>query len=310
MAQSIKVFAPATIANLGSGFDLLGLAVYGAGDEIIVTENNLNKLFIEKITGDENKLPLETIENTCTVAMQAMLDELKIKTGFNVAINKQMPLGSGMGSSAASAVGGVFALNELLNKPFTKTELIQFALEGEYIASRGYHADNIAPCMLGGITFISSTQPLKMHALPCPDNFYITLLHQPVQILTAEARKILPPHYTRDIVIKQNAAIASFVNGLHQNDFESISFGLQDFIAEPYRKNLIPHYSELKNIAMQTGAVGYNISGSGPAVFAVSSEKETAEKIAHVWKNYFIEINSPCLCITSPINKEGVKIIS
>jgi len=240
--DSIRVLAPATVANLGSGFDLMGLAIGQTADELVVSKTNSSGLVIEEITGDNGLLPKNPESNTCTVAIQSMLKTMNSGQGFTIRIRKHVAINSGLGSSASSAVAGVFAVNELLGKPFTKTSLVPFALEGELVASRGYHADNVAPCMLGGVTFIQSTSPLSLLQLPFSEQTYLVVLYQYVRVSTAEAREILPATYGRNTVIQQSSRLASLIHGIENNEMHSIAIGLEDEIATPYRKKLIPNF--------------------------------------------------------------------
>jgi homoserine kinase len=310
MEHSVRVFAPATLSNIGSGFDLLGLAVYGPGDEVEIFPNHSNELRIVSISGDEGKLSYEIEKNTCTVAMQAFLESFESVQGFDVIIDKKMPLGSGLGSSAASACAGVFALNEYFDKPYSRNELMHFALKGEFIASQGFHADNIAPCLLGGFTFIYNNDPLSVRQLQYPDQLHLVIAYQQVQILTAEARALLPKHYERSTVVKQQGLFGSLLIGLFHKDYELIAQGIQDHVAVPYRKGLIPNYSQLEELALQNSAIGFSISGSGPTVFGLCRDEQSAVRVMEAWEKYLIEQPLPYICFASPINKEGALRIS
>lgn len=306
--KTICVRTPATVANLGSGFDLIGLAIAQTADEVIVKPNDRSELRITEITGDEGKLPKTAPENTCTVAVQSLLDAVNTKQGFDISIHKKIGFKSGLGSSASSAVAGVVATNELLGRPFTKTQLIRFALDGEYVASRGYHADNVAPCMLGGITFVQNTNPLQVCSIPYPEQMHVVVLYQPVAISTAEAREILPKQYDRKTVIQQSANFGALLTGLFTQQYDLISEGLRDYIATPYRKNLIPHYNALETMATENRAIGFNISGSGPSVFAWCNSAEQATQIKVAWSSYMHKQQAPHTIYLSAINKYGAVI--
>jgi len=306
--QSITVKAPATVANLGSGFDLMGLAIHQTADEVTVTERADNQVILQEIIGDGGLLPRETAENTCTVAILSLLKHLGSSKGFDVVLKKHIAFNSGLGSSASSAVAGVFAVNELLGKPLSKTELIPFAVDGEYVASKGFHGDNVAPCMLGGITYIQSLNPPCIEQISYPENTFIVVLYQYVKVSTAEARAILPKQYDKAVVIQQTARTAALVTGLNTKNDKLIQFGLGDEIATPYRKQLIPHFDALENEAMKNGAVGFNISGSGPSVFAWCNGEEKANQVKQAWQTFMQAKAQPFEIYCSPINNEGVSI--
>ena len=306
--QSITVKAPATVANLGSGFDLMGLAIHQTADEVTVTERADNQVILQEIIGDGGLLPRETAENTCTVAILSLLKHLGSSKGFDVVLKKHIAFNSGLGSSASSAVAGVFAVNELLGKPLSKTELIPFAVDGEYVASKGFHGDNVAPCMLGGITYIQSLNPLCIEQLAYPENTFIVVLYQYVKVSTAEARSILPKQYDKAVVIQQTARTAALLTGLNTSNDKLIQFGLGDEIATPYRKQLIPNFDALEAEAMKNGVVGFNISGSGPSIFAWCNGEEIANQVKLAWQTFMQAKAQPFEIYCSPINNEGVSI--
>ncbi|MBP6516908.1 MAG: homoserine kinase [Chitinophagales bacterium] len=306
--QSITVKAPATVANLGSGFDLMGLAIHQTADEVTVTERSDNQVILQEIIGDGGLLPRETAENTCTVAIVSLLKHLDSNKGFDVILKKHIAFNSGLGSSASSAVAGVFAVNALLGNPLSKKELIPFAVDGEYVASKGFHGDNVAPCMLGGITYIQSLNPLCIEQLAYPENTFIVVLYQYVKVSTAEARAILPKQYDKAVVTQQTARTAALLTGLNTSNDKLIQFGLGDEIATPYRKQLIPHFDALEDEAMKNGAVGFNISGSGPSVFAWCNGEEKANQVKQAWQTFMQAKAQPFEIYCSPINNEGVSI--
>lgn len=306
--QSITVKAPATVANLGSGFDLMGLAIHQTADEVTVKERSDNQVILQEIIGDGGLLPRETAENTCTVAIISLLKHLDSNKGFDVILKKHIAFNSGLGSSASSAVAGVFAVNALLGNPLSKKELIPFAVDGEYVASKGFHGDNVAPCMLGGITYIQSLNPLCIEQLAYPENTFIVVLYQYVKVSTAEARAILPKQYDKAVVTQQTARTAALLTGLNTSNDKLIQFGLGDEIATPYRKQLIPHFDALEDEAMKNGAVGFNISGSGPSVFAWCNGEEKANQVKQAWQTFMQAKAQPFEIYCSPINNEGVSI--
>ena len=306
----VKVFAPATVANLGCGFDVMGLAINLPGDELILSLNNEKKLVIKKITGDEGKLSYDPKKNTSTVAIQSMLNDLKSKQGFDVVLKKQMPLGSGLGSSAASSVAGVYAANVLLGKPFKKRELVQFAMQGEKVASGAAHADNVAPCMLGGIILIRSYHPLDIIELPVPKNLYLVVVHPHIEVLTKDARAVLKKNIPMNIAVQQWGNTAALAAGLFSNDLDLVGRSVEDYVAEPFRSALIPHFKKVKKAAMENGAIACSISGSGPSIFAMCNGKKETKKIAEAMKNIFSKNRIKSESYISTVNKNGVRVIS
>jgi homoserine kinase len=307
--KSIKVFAPATVANLGCGFDVMGLAIDQPGDEITLSLNNEKKLVIKKITGDGGKLSYEAKKNTSTVAIQSMLNALKSKQGFDVVLKKQMPLGSGLGSSAASSVAGVFAANILLGKPFSKSELVPFAMQGEKVASGAAHADNVAPCMLGGIILIRSYHPLDIIQLPVPKNLYLVVVHPHVVVLTKDARSVLKKNVPMKIAIEQWGNTAALTAGLFSNDLDLVGRSVEDHVAEPYRARLIPHFAKVKKAALENGAIACSISGSGPSIFAMCDGKGRTKKVADSMRKIFSSNRIKSESYISSINKNGAIVI-
>jgi len=266
--KPIRVFAPATVANLGCGFDVMGCAIDQPGDELQLSFNRNKRLVIKTISGDGGKLSYDPKKNTSTVAIQALLNALKSKQGFDIVLDKKMPLDSGLGSSAASSVAGVYAANVLLGKPFSKKELVQFAMQGEKVASGAAHADNVAPCMLGGIILIRSYHPLDIIRLPVPEKLFLVVVHPQVEVLTKDARAVLKKNVPIEDAILQWGNTAALTAGLFSNDLKLVGRAVDDHIAEPYRAPLIPYFEKVKKAAMNSGALACSISGSGPSIFA------------------------------------------
>ena len=306
MNAGIKVFAPATVANLACGFDILGLALEKPGDEIIARFSNNPGLTITKITGAKGKLPYDINKNTAGFAAKKLLDKVGYEGGIELEIHKKMPFGSGLGSSAASAVAGVFAVNELLKRPFTKRELLPFAVEGERIADGAYHADNVAPALLGGIILIRDNSTLDVNRLVVPPGLYVTVIYPHIQILTKEARSVLSDVVKLDQHIQQSGNLASLVVGLYNGDFQLIRRSLNDVIIEPQRAKLIPGFYDAKEAAMEKGAMGCSISGAGPTIFALSDNSLIAENVGVAMQNVFTEKKIESEVFVSKINMEGV----
>ena len=307
--KSIRVFAPATVGNVGCGFDIFGLAINAPGDEVELTMNTTGKLLIKKITGDDGRLSLNPKKNTVGVAIHAFLKSIGSKQGFDIVLHKKMPLGSGLGSSAASAVAGVFAANKLLQNVLSKEQLLPFAMEGERIACGSAHADNVAPCMLGGIVLVRTHHPLDIISLPCPEKLYITVVHPHVEVLTKDARAVLKKHVPLKDGIQQWANTASFVAGLYEKNYALIGRSVQDLVAEPYRADLIPKFFKVKEAALTNGAIACSISGSGPSIFALSEGKKNCKRIATAMSKAFASGKIASDVYSSSINKSGVKVI-
>lgn len=308
--DQIKVFAPATVANVACGFDVMGFALESIGDEITVSKTNTHGLIITEITGCEG-LPTNPEKNVATVAVQALLDSLDEKPdfGFEFKLFKNVAGGSGLGSSASSSSAAVFAVNELLGKPYTKKELVTFAMEGEKAASGIPHADNVAPSLLGGFTLVRAYDPLDVIKLDYPENLYATIIHPQIEIKTSDSKKILKREITLKDAITQWGNVGGLVAGLAKGDYDLIGRSLKDVIAEPVRSMLIPLFNEAKQSAMVEGALGCSISGSGPSIFALSKYKSTAEKVGLAFKNIYHSNDINANVYISGINSIGAEVI-
>ncbi len=317
--KKITVIAPATVANVVCGFDCLGFAIKKPFDKITVsTIKERNTIRIKHL--DDFNLPTEANQNVAGKAVMAMLEKIKQKhyghelewienVGFQIEIKKGIKPGSGIGSSAASAVGVIVALNELLGKPFCQNELLEFALAGEELASQGRHADNIAPCLFGGFTLVRSVEPLDIVKLEFP-TLWATVVHPQIEIKTSEARKILPQKIPLKTAIKAWSNLGAFVSALSKGDYELLTRSLEDEIVEPVRKRLIPHFDQLKEAGLKAGAIGGGISGSGPSVFMLSKSQKTAQKVAKKMSEVLRKTEIPFKVYVSEIDVEGAKVIS
>ena len=305
--SEIKLFSPATVANVACGFDVLGLCLDTIGDEMVVRKVDEKGVRITKIEGF--KLPFETELNVAGVSALAMYQELEPDCGFEIEIKKNIKPGSGIGSSAASAVGSVYGINALLGSPLNKTQLTQFAIKGEALASGSEHADNIAPALFGGFTLVKSVNPLEILQIPSPDNLYITIIHPQIEIKTAISRAILPKNVPLKNAIIQWANVGSFIHSLHTSDYPLMKRSLHDVIIEPHRSKLIPHYNEVKQQTLNVGALGTNISGSGPSIFSLCEGIENANKVGDVMRNIYSNTGIKFDVHISKINTQGVKIL-
>lgn len=302
--NKIKVFCPATIANISCGFDVLGLALEAIGDEMIVQKTKEPGIRISKITGQS--LPLATLDNVAGVAGLAFLKESNYPGGFEIEIHKKIKAGSGIGSSAASAAGAVWAMNELLDKPFTPIELVKFAMLGEALASGVAHADNVAPALYGGFTLVRSYEPLDIIKINTPPELFASVIHPQIEVKTSDSRKILKTSISLKDGIKQWGNVGGLVSGLFLEDYDLIGRSLVDHIIEPIRSMLIPGFSDVKSETMKAGALGTGISGSGPSIFALSKGKATAEKVAEAMRNVYINIGVDYDVYVSEINTKGM----
>ncbi|MCF2486627.1 homoserine kinase [Dyadobacter sp. CY347] len=308
--NSIRAFAPATVANVACGFDIFGFAIEAPGDVVEIRKRDEPGVVITEITGDEGRLPRNAEKNAVTVVMLHLLKHLGIKDfGCEVVLHKNMPLGSGMGSSAASAVAGVVAMNELLGNPLTRQELLPFAMEGEKIASGSAHADNVGPSLLGGFVVIRSYNPLDIFTIPIPDDLYCTLVHPDIEINTKDARFILRNEVSLKNTIAQMGNVAGLVAGLMKSDYELIGRSMVDVIIEPVRSILIPEFKEVKKAAIANGALGCSISGSGPSMFALSKGKAHAEIAGLAMQQKFADVGIEASMHVSAINKNGATIL-
>lgn len=302
----IKVFAPASVANVACGFDILGFALEKPGDEIIVQFSDTPGFRITSILGAKGKLPTDPMKNTAGFAAYKLLEHLGVlDMGIEMEIHKKMPFGSGLGSSAASAAGGVFAINELLGSPLQKKDLLPFAVLGEQIADGAYHADNVAPSLLGGMVLIRNNQDLDVHRLHIPQNIFASVVYPHIEILTKDARQILSDTVPLHKVIEQTGNLGALVLGLYTGDFDLIGRSLKDVIIEPQRARLIPHFQDVKDAAYTAGALGCSISGAGPSIFALSANTLIAENVGLAMQKCFQDNRIECELFLSPINQEG-----
>ncbi|MGB0993584.1 MAG: homoserine kinase [Akkermansiaceae bacterium] len=310
LQKEIRVFAPATVANVACGYDVLGFAINEPGDEVVVRWSEKPGLRITKVTGDDGKLPTAPEKNTAGVAALDLLRHLgMLDRGIEMEIHKKMPFGSGLGSSAASAVAGAYAVNKLIGEPLTKKQLLPFAMTGEASADGAWHADNVGPCLLGGIVFIRSNQELDVAQLPVPKQLYAAVVHPDIEILTKVAREILPREIPLENVTQQVGNLGGLICGIIQEDYGMISRSIHDVIAEPRRQRLIPEFYRVKRAAMSAGALGFSISGAGPSVFALCEGKSTAKAVSKAMGDVFTSTDLGHQCYVSPINQQGVHVI-
>ena len=304
--NQIKVFSPATIANVSCGYDAMGFALETLGDDMIFTKTDSKDVVISKIEGAN--LPYEANKNVAGVVALLMLKDSKANFGLDIQIFKNFKPGSGLGSSAASASGTAFAVNQLLGNKYSNLELTLFAMQGEVAACGSAIADNVAAALYGGFILVKNYKPLDIVSIPTPTNLVATIIHPQIEIKTEDARKIVPTQIDLKTAITQWSNVGGLISGLHSNDFDLIGRSLVDLVAEPNRKKLIPLFDDVKQSAIAAGALGAGISGSGPSIFALSKNLETAQKVEAamdaVYKNSGIDYST----YVSHISKTGTRI--
>jgi homoserine kinase len=305
--KTVTIHSPGTIANLVCGFDVLGLAVHHPYDSI--TLRLTDKPGVTIINQDEYNLPADPKKNVAGVVLLSIMEKLNHNYGFEMISEKRIKPGSGIGSSAASAAGAAIAANILLDNSFSKEELVQFAMNGEKLASGVKHADNIAPCIYGGITLVRSIHPLDIISIPFPDLF-VTVVHPQIEVRTADARQILKKEIQLKDAIKQWGNVAGLVSGFFKNDYELISRSLEDVVIEPLRSILIPGFEEVKKRSREAGALGGGISGSGPSIFMLSKEEATAQQVAVVMQQAYDKLGIAYHTYVTTINQHGATIIA
>jgi len=310
MKNSIQVFAPATVANVVCGFDVLGFAVNEPGDEVIMRVTDKPGITISKITGDNGRLPLDPAKNTVSVSVQHYLKSIdRTDIGLDIELHKKMPIGSGLGSSSASTVAGLFAAKTLLGDETDVTKLLPFAMKGEEMACGHGHADNVAPALMGGFVLIRSYEPLDVIRLPHPRGLYCAIVFPDVDVPTREARQIIRDKIRMKDAVTQWGNIAGLVSGLFMNDIDLIGRSMKDILVEPVRSMLIPDFYKMREMAMEMGAVSFGISGSGPSVFAFTKSEEEARQISQKLQKHLAAVGIGSNTYVSDINDQGPRVI-
>lgn len=304
--KKIKVSAPATVANVACGFDVLGFALSNINDELVM--RIVPKKGVTIINKDKFNLSEEATQNVIGVSLLALLEEVEEEIGFEVESTKYIRPGSGIGSSAASAAGAVFGANYLLNNRFSNDDLIRFAMSGEELASGSRHADNVAPCIYGGFTLIRSNDPLDIIPIPSPFLF-VTIVHPQIEIKTSDARSILKRKVLLADAVQQWGNVGGLIAGLMKNDYALIGRSLKDVVVEPIRSILIPNFDEVKQKSLEAGALGGGISGSGPSIFMISKDQNTALEIEKIAKEIYAGIGLPVHTYVTNLNKRGVQVV-
>lgn len=307
--KQATAFAPASTSNLAVGFDLLGHALEEPGDRITVRRIPRPEVRIERILGCTTELPLDPTTNTATVGLIRMIDDLGLDFGFELEISKGIPLGSGIGGSAASAVAAVTAANALLPMPLDESELFHYALVGEMIASGAAHGDNLAPALFGGLVLVRGLEPLEIVRVPVPEPWRCTIVRPHLRIDTRRAREVLPESVSLETQTRQAANLAGFIAGCYEGDPDIVRGSLQDLIIEPHRAHLIPGFVEAQRAALEAGALGASISGAGPSLFAWSVDDGVATEIAGAMVKAFAERGLEADQWVSPIMARGAHLL-
>lgn len=303
----LKVFSPATVANVSCGFDSLGFAVDTVGDEMTFTKTASKGVKITSITGAT--LSYNVDENAASAVVQKMLIAAKADFGVELTISKGYSPGSGLGSSAASAAGAAFGTNQLLGNIYSELELVKFAMFGEEVACGSQIADNVAAAIYGGFVLIRSYAPLEIVKLPVPKELRLVAIHPQVEVKTKDAREVLPKQIDLKDAITQWANVGGLISGLYTNDYNLISNSLVDIIVEPYRKKLIPYFDDVKNAGLKSGALGAGISGSGPTIFALCKGDASASDVHSAINESYKNTGIDYTLFTSKINNKGIKIL-
>ena len=302
--SQIKIFSPASVSNICCGFDVLGFSIDGIGDELRITKSTNKGVNIKEIKG--YNVPLQNNKNTASVAAQALLDHLKINEGFDIEINKKIKPGSGIGSSAASAVGAVYGINKLLGNPLKHEELLKFAMKGEFVSSKTAPADNVASALYGGTILVNNRENYNVIKLPVPKSLYAIIHHPLIEIKTSDSRGVLPKSIDLKIASDQLSAVGGFIHSLHTQDFELMKISLKDYLVEQFRSDYVPAFNEIKSVADLNNTICCSISGSGPSIFTLVNSLNDAKRLKlvfdEIYKDKKLEFNS----YMTSLNSKGV----
>ncbi|MBO4447694.1 MAG: homoserine kinase [Bacteroidales bacterium] len=305
MKKKVTVFAPASIANLGCGFDVIGLALDEVGDVLEISASDGDGISIVNETNIP--LPTDTELNVITPVVRKFLEMISEKAKIKVRIIRKISPGSGIGSSAASSAAAAFGMNQLYDCPLSEEDVVLCAMEGENLASGGYHADNAAPAVMGGIVLIRGYEPLDLIKLPVPGNFYCSVAHPHIMVSTKEARSILPREISLHDAVRQWGNVGGMVSGLYSGDMALVGRAMKDLVAEPYRKQFIPGFDDLRTRVMDAGALAMNIAGSGPSVFALADSYRTAVLTEKIMKEHFA--STGCETYAIKITNRGARVL-
>lgn len=308
-SKAITAFGPATVANVGCGFDILGFAISGIGDRVTASLRDEAGIVLKCRNAESLGIPLDPLRNTAAVPIAAMLKDLGFGDGIELTLEKLMPVGSGLGSSAASAAAALVAVNELLGKPCSRSELVRYAVEAERIACGTAHADNVAPALLGGFVLVRSSNPLDLIELPVPGELRCVVAHPSINLATRDSREILRKTITLALAVQQWGNTAALVAALYKNDLDLLARSLEDVVIEPERSQILPGYKNAKSAALAAGALGCSISGSGPSLFALCRSDSEAAAIAEALRSEYEKIGISCTTGCSAINTKGAEVM-
>ncbi len=309
IGSTVSAFAPATVANVVCGYDILGFALDAPGDNVKLTLNDSGIVSLDKITGDGGELSTDPDRNIASAVVKYYLNTIGQKAGISVELCKNMPLNSGMGSSSSSSVAALVAVNELMGSPLSRMELLPLAMEGERIGCGNAHADNVAPALLGGLTLVRSTSPLDAVKLPVSEGLHVALIHPHVNVPTRDSRRIIKERVAISEAVKQWGNVAGLVAGFCTGDTDLIGRSMEDVIFEPVRAMLIPGFYKMKQSAIECGAIGFGISGSGPSVFALCKSAATATTICEELHAMLYKFEIESDTFQSGINQVGARIL-
>ena len=307
--RSITAFAPATVGNIAVGFDLLGHALDAVGDRVRVERIDSPEVIVRAITGVETALPMDPEQNTATAGLCALIRARGLEHGFAVSIEKGIPLGSGMGGSAASAAASITAASALLAAPLSDQERFAYALIGESRASGAAHGDNLAPALFGGIQLVTSTDPVRITPIPAPPNVFCALAHPHARLDTRQARAALARAYDLHTFIAQSSHLAGFLAACFTQDLTLLAAHLKDVLVEPLRAPLIQGFAQVKEAALATGALGCSISGAGPSVFAWCEGEASAARALEAMTLAFGEAGFDVDGYISPVSAPGARVL-
>tara|TARA_A200000113_G_scaffold198211_1_gene190183 strand:- start:76 stop:996 length:921 start_codon:yes stop_codon:yes gene_type:complete len=305
--NNIKIFSPASVSNVCCGFDVLGFSIKGLGDEIIIRKSNSKGVKIKLVSG--YKIPIDGKKNTACVAAQSLLDHLNVDLGFDIEINKNIKPGSGIGSSAASAVGAVYGINKILGNPLKKEQLLKFAMQGEFISSKTAPADNVASALYGGLILVNNRENYKVIKLPAPEDLLAVVHHPLIEIKTSKSRSVLPKTIDINLASQQLASMGGFIHSLHTDNFDLMRLILKDYLIEQFRADQVPLFHEIKKIGDSRNVICCSISGSGPSVFSLVNGYDKAYELKLICDKTYSKNNIKFNSYITGLNSGGVKVI-
>lgn len=306
--KKVRVFAPASIANMGCGFDIIGMALDEVGDILEISASEGEGIYISNNSGVP--LPEDVEKNVVTPVIRKFFEMTGTSARIDINICQKIYPGSGIGSSSASSAAAALGMNELFGCPLSEEELVICAMEGENLASGGYHADNAAPALMGGIVLIRGYEPLDLIKLPVPGNFYCAVAHPDIVVSTKEARSILPTNIPLHDAVRQWGNVGGLVAGLYSGNIDLIGRAMKDVVAEPYRKQFIPGFDELRSELLDAGSLAMNIAGSGPSVFALANKAEVAHRAGEILKSHFASVGVGAEVYVVKVSNKGAKLIA